>query len=326
MTGTVFSVKHGTRGSRVAVFEGEVRVKQGEDETVLQPGDQLATDPDLGEIALSEEIGWSRFSAEHMALLAEELTALGEEIDALPRPEPRFSSELLDTLPADTAFFISVPNLSQTLGQANDLLQERIDQNEILRQWWDARVARSEAEHSIEAIIERVARLGEHLGEEIVVAMAIDADGEPSEPFVSGIVNDTAAFRAQLEREVSELSAELGEEIPMRLVEDHAALQNHVDRELARDTLAPGAMPSTLRTAIRPWIEIRPWRKPTPKPMRYFTSGSIEDASRWRRGPARSPERSIRTRAGSRVATSTRASPRPMSTESTGSSRSTWAS
>ena len=242
VTGTVFSVKHGTRGSRVAVYEGEVRVKQGQDETTLLPGDQVATDPDLGEISLAEEIDWSIHSDEHMALLAQELIALGRDINALPRPEPRYGSDLIDDLPADTAFFISVPNLSQTLGEANDLLQSRIDQNEVLRQWWDARVASSDTETSIESIIDRVTRLGEHIGEEIIIAMALDEEGEPSEPFVHGHVADMDAFRAQLETELASLGDEIGEEVPMHLIDSAQELDELI---ATQEALLPAAAMDT---------------------------------------------------------------------------------
>ncbi|MEL7061555.1 MAG: FecR family protein, partial [Acidobacteriota bacterium] len=44
VVGTIFSVDHGTKGSRVSVIEGEVHVDTRRDETVLTPGMQIATD------------------------------------------------------------------------------------------------------------------------------------------------------------------------------------------------------------------------------------------------------------------------------------------
>jgi uncharacterized protein (TIGR03435 family) len=58
--GTVFLVNAGEHGSRVAVIEGEVRVREGERETRLRPGEQLATNPVLAARPVRDDILWSR--------------------------------------------------------------------------------------------------------------------------------------------------------------------------------------------------------------------------------------------------------------------------
>ena len=71
VTGTVFSVNSGTKGSRVSVIEGEVHVKHSGLESILHSGDQVATTPSVGLVPVSQEIGWSNDLNHELALLAE---------------------------------------------------------------------------------------------------------------------------------------------------------------------------------------------------------------------------------------------------------------
>jgi uncharacterized protein (TIGR03435 family) len=57
---TVFFVSTEFQGSRVAVLEGQVRVRQGAMEKALESGEQLATNPQLEASTLNEEFSWSR--------------------------------------------------------------------------------------------------------------------------------------------------------------------------------------------------------------------------------------------------------------------------
>jgi hypothetical protein len=136
VVGTIFSVNHGTKGSRVTVIEGEVHVEQGRREKVLRPGDQVSTHPSLETVPASEEIAWSSDAGRYQTLLAE-LKSLGKEIDrAIPSPGLRHSTALLDTLPARTVVYVAVPNLTTSLADAHRLIQERVAQSEVLREWW----------------------------------------------------------------------------------------------------------------------------------------------------------------------------------------------
>src|SRR6476469_7588202 len=71
VTGTVFSVNAGMKGSRVSVIEGEVRVAEAGAEKVLHPGEQLSTNVSLGAVPVRQEIAWSQDLDKHLALLAE---------------------------------------------------------------------------------------------------------------------------------------------------------------------------------------------------------------------------------------------------------------
>jgi 5-hydroxyisourate hydrolase-like protein (transthyretin family) len=69
VTGTVFSVRSESAGSRVSVLEGEVRVENGGVVHTLARGDQIATSPVLGSLAIEQEIRWSRRAPGLVALL-----------------------------------------------------------------------------------------------------------------------------------------------------------------------------------------------------------------------------------------------------------------
>jgi uncharacterized protein (TIGR03435 family) len=89
VVGTVFLVNTETEGSRVAVIEGEVRVRQGETEQRLLPGDQVTTNPSTLSLAVKEEIAWSRSAKEHLELLQQSaVTGDQNKFEALVvRPE-----------------------------------------------------------------------------------------------------------------------------------------------------------------------------------------------------------------------------------------------
>jgi len=69
VVGTVFLVNAEEDGSRVAVIEGEVRVREGTTETKLRPGEHVSTNPRLEPLPVKEEIAWSRQADAHVALL-----------------------------------------------------------------------------------------------------------------------------------------------------------------------------------------------------------------------------------------------------------------
>jgi uncharacterized protein (TIGR03435 family) len=69
VAGTVFLVSATKEGSRVAVIEGDVRVRQGATEKQLLPGEEVTTSPLLKPAPLREEIAWSHSAPAHLALL-----------------------------------------------------------------------------------------------------------------------------------------------------------------------------------------------------------------------------------------------------------------
>lgn len=96
--GTVFLVNAGSDGSRVAVIEGEVRVREGAVETRLRSGEQVATSPTIARRLVTADITWSRNANAHrtslesfmkgMAQTAGPLAPLARQADVAGAPAP----------------------------------------------------------------------------------------------------------------------------------------------------------------------------------------------------------------------------------------------
>lgn len=176
--GTVFSVNHGLKGSRVAVLEGEVHVDRQSGKAVLLPGDQVTTSASLARVPLEEEIAWSRDAERWQALLAE-LHLLGRELEErLPRHDLRFASALLPLVPADTTGYVALPNLGETVGETWEVIQERVGTSDVLAEWWQEAVVSQGMEPEIESLVTRVRDLGSFLGDEVVLAIPAEGLGE----------------------------------------------------------------------------------------------------------------------------------------------------
>src|SRR5688572_28261925 len=95
---TVFLVNARADGSRVAVIEGEVRVRENNLEKRLRPGEEVATSPTITLRPVTEDITWSRNAGAHLTLLesftkgvaqtAGPLTALAPQADAAGAQAP----------------------------------------------------------------------------------------------------------------------------------------------------------------------------------------------------------------------------------------------
>ncbi len=178
VTGTVFSVNAGMKGSRVSVIEGEVRVAEAGAEKVLHSGDQLSTNVSLGSVPVKQEIAWSQNLDKHLALLAE-FAHLGHKLESVQLPGLRYQSHVLATLPADTILFAGIPNLGDAVQQANKLFQQELQESTVLREWWQQAQSKHDGPEFNE-IINYVHDLGQYLGDEIVFSIALNGhDGEP---------------------------------------------------------------------------------------------------------------------------------------------------
>jgi ferric-dicitrate binding protein FerR (iron transport regulator) len=223
VTGTIFSVNSGTKGSRVSVIEGEVRVEQSKKDSLLHPGDQVTTHASVETVPLKEEIAWSRNAQEYDQLLAE-LTALGKEIDSrVERPGLRYSTRLLDLAPAETTIWIALPNLSHSLNETQRILDERIAESPSLAQWWRETLLSTGNEKKFHDLIAKLGDLGRYLGDEVAVALEAGY-GEKCAPVAMAEVTNEASFRAVLESEIAEINSEHGHsgETAVRIVDDPA--------------------------------------------------------------------------------------------------------
>jgi ferric-dicitrate binding protein FerR (iron transport regulator) len=209
VTGTIFAVNHGTKGSRVSVVEGEVHVRQSAKESILHPGGQVTTHASVAAVPVRQEIAWSRNAAQYESLLAE-LKEAGQDIDRqVARPGVRTSSRLLDLAPAGTKAWIGLPNLGVNLDETQRVLDQKIAESPALQQWWSDVIGSEEGNTKFHEMIDKLGAIGRNLGPEIGIALVGDLDGDGENghhdayPAILAEVTNEAAFRAIVEQELA---------------------------------------------------------------------------------------------------------------------------
>jgi hypothetical protein len=226
VTGTVFSVNRGTKGTRVSVLEGTVRVDWRGEQRLLTAGHQLSTSRFINTIPIADEIAWSGQLEQNAALLqqqpagtADPIGKLGDQLDRLGQggpdgnirwPQLRYGSTLMGRLPADTLLFAAVPNYKDALDGARALIEKQIRDNAVLNPWWKDKAARNDS--ALGEVFQRIRAVSEHLGDEIVLGLRPSADGRDVRPLVLAEVKQPG-LRALLEAELATLGA--GDEIEL---------------------------------------------------------------------------------------------------------------
>jgi FecR protein/Putative zinc-finger len=175
VTGTVFSVNSGTKGSRVSVIEGEVHVKHAGAESILHSGDQVATTESVGLVPVREEIAWSSDLDHELALLAE-FSKLRTELANIQTPGPRYESKILPLLPADTVLYIGIPNLGDALQQANRIFQQQLSESKVLEDWWN-KSGNSNQHPTPQELIDQIQVMSRYLGDEVVITARASSIG-----------------------------------------------------------------------------------------------------------------------------------------------------
>lgn len=169
--GTIFAVSRGTKGSRVSVVEGTVKVDEQQQTTMLHAGDQVETSVNLAATPVKDEVSWSKNAAQYLALLGE-LSALQKKIEQIPRPGLRYQTKLAQYLPENTVIYAAIPNLGSTLAEATQMFEQRVQESAVLREWWN-----QVASQKLRLIVDKVRPFSEYLGDEIVVAAPLGTRG-----------------------------------------------------------------------------------------------------------------------------------------------------
>ena len=216
VVGTIFSVTSGTKGSRVSVVEGEVRVAQRGEESVLRPGDQVATAASLTALSVEDDISWSQDAEEYREVLRRLAGLRAELTRTVPAAAERHSTRLLDLSPRGTIFYAAVPNLGESLAEGRHFLKTRIEQDELLHAWWASRTGES-GDGEIDRVLEEVRLFSSRLGPEIALSIGMNAQGEIGAPLLVAELKNPEEFHGYLAGRMEE-ARQSGSAQPVRLL------------------------------------------------------------------------------------------------------------
>jgi hypothetical protein len=171
VTGTVFSVDSGLKGSRVAVLEGAVEVRHAGVRSTVHAGDEFNTTENLAPEPVSEQINWSQNRDQYLELLAQ-LSTLRNRIAQIPLPQPRYGSDLLNRMPASTQLYVSIPNLGDFVTQAKAIFEDQLKQSPALQQWWSS--GKEDKTADLDELVNKLHDLSQYLGDEMVIVALKD--------------------------------------------------------------------------------------------------------------------------------------------------------
>ncbi|HYX29969.1 MAG TPA: hypothetical protein VE863_15615, partial [Pyrinomonadaceae bacterium] len=221
VTGTTFAVNAGTKGSRVSVIDGEVHVDRNGEDKVIRAGEQTTTNAAIEKVPVKEEVAWSRNAARYGQVL-DALASLKKELNAVPKPGVRNSTRLLDMMPSTTVMYAALPNLANSIVESNRIIDERIQQNPALRDWF-ANQPKTRGPGMNQAI-STLKDFGDQLGDEIAVGAGMNDQGQPMEPIVLAQLKNPGDFRAFFDAEAQKLNTN-GKASQVTWIDDPKAAQ-----------------------------------------------------------------------------------------------------
>ena len=216
--GTIFSVRHGLKGSRVSVIEGEVWVKRGENNTVLNAGQQYSSRENLGHRTVAEEVTWSRNSSEYLKTLAL-VSDIHRAIDQVTMSkELRYTGALAQILPRDTFIYGAAPNVVDRGDLFFQAIEDAIADNPKLAEAWNSEKG-LEIQGHIEELKDLVFSLEGLFGDEIVFA-ASRVEGTDPLPILLTETRDAAALKAELSAINDKIAQETNGIYPFAIIDD----------------------------------------------------------------------------------------------------------
>jgi hypothetical protein len=257
VTGTIFEVAHGAKGSRVAVIEGSVNVLLQGDTTSVEPGQIMdsRSKPNIESFALSvaDEISWSQDADLYIAMV-QEVAALQQDLAAALDTQPRYSTRLLDLVPENTALYVAVPNAPEKVAEVYEVIRARLQGNQLLGDAWAEFESDSEAQY-LDEVMSWLGQIGSTLGDETVFALSQTQSQVGKMDLVPIVLSevDANAFRAAFDDQVKRLADVLAAEgvetdFEVVIIDDAAdAMPNQLSILLIDDLLVASIGANTLQ-------------------------------------------------------------------------------
>ncbi len=226
--GTIFAVERGVKGSRVSVVQGSVKVDQGSASAMLKPGDQVTTNASVSRTSAADAVSWSRDSARYLALLGE-FSIIKKGLEQMPATGLRHESKMLAFVPGDTVLYAAVPNLGPTLAEAERLFNERLQQSEVLRTWWD----QQKDGPKVQEMVHKLRAFSDYVGDEIVLTISGDWEGRYTAPMILAEVK-RPGLDAFLTNEIRQFQLKGDKDLPQIVNLDAPSSTNPARRPMRR--------------------------------------------------------------------------------------------